>query len=93
MGRLDQPVSRRSVVEAGLARAAHPAFISFDGDVVVVPARGGQEASDDTVGTIDAESVADAIHDAVRRATTPGDVLDLRTPGVRSPDDPVWSPG
>jgi hypothetical protein len=37
--------------------------------------------------------VADAIRDAVRRATSRGGVPDMRTPGARSPDDPAWSTG
>ena len=79
------------MAQAGLARAVHPAFSAFDGDVVVVLASGGQEASVDAIGILAAEVVADAIRDGVRRATSRGGVPDMRTPGVRSPDDPAWS--
>jgi L-aminopeptidase/D-esterase-like protein len=79
------------MAQAGLARAVHPAFTSYDGDVVVVLSNGGHVASDDTIGIIAAETVADAIRDAVRRATSRGDVPDMRSPGARSPDDPSWS--
>lgn len=79
------------MAQAGLARAVQPAFTSFDGDVVVVLASGGQSASDDTVGILAAEAVADAIRDGVRQATSRGGIPDMRTPGARSADDPAWS--
>lgn len=81
------------MAQAGLARAVHPAFTSYDGDVVVVLSNGGHVASEDTVGVIAAEVVADAIRDAVRQAAARGGVPDMRAPGVRSPDDSAWSPG
>ena len=80
------------MAQAGLARAVHPAFTSYDGDVVVVMANGGHVASEDTIGIIAAEVVAESIRDAVRQATTRGGVPDMRTPGARAKDDPAWSP-
>lgn len=79
------------MAQAGLARAVHPTFTSGDGDVVVVLASGAETASEDTIGILAAEVVADAIRDGVRQATSRGGVPDMRTPGVRSPDDPAWS--
>jgi L-aminopeptidase/D-esterase-like protein len=76
---------------AGLARAVHPCFTAADGDVVVALAGGGERASADAVGIVAAATVADAIRDAVRRAEARDGIADLRTPGVRSPDDPAWS--
>lgn len=81
------------MAQAGLARAVQPCFTSQDGDVVVIVANGSEEASDDAIGVLAAAAVGDAIRDAVRRATSRAGVADLRTPGVRSPDDPVWSIG
>lgn len=79
------------MAQAGLARAVHPAFTSYDGDVVVVLSNGGHVASEDTIGVIAAEVVADAIRDAARQATSRGGVPDMRSPGARSEDDPAWS--
>ena len=79
------------MAQAGLARAVHPTFTSSDGDVVVILASGAETASEDTIGILAAEVVADAIRDGVRQATSLGGVADMRTPGVRSPDDPAWS--
>jgi L-aminopeptidase/D-esterase-like protein len=79
------------MAQAGLARAVHPAFTSYDGDVVIVLSNGGHVASADTVGVIAAEVVADAIRDAARQATSLGGVPDMRSPGARFPDDPAWS--
>ena len=80
------------MAQAGLARAVHPAYTSNDGDVVIVLAKGGHVASEDTIGIIAAEVVADAIRDSVRQATSRGGVPDMHTPGARNPDDPAWSP-
>jgi L-aminopeptidase/D-esterase-like protein len=79
------------MAQAGLARAVHPAFTSYDGDVVFVLANGAHVASEDTIGIIAAEVVAHAIRDAVRQATSRGGVPDMHTPGTRNPADPAWS--
>ena len=79
------------MAQAGLARAVHPAFTSYDGDVVVVLSNGGHVASEDTVGVIAAEVAADAIRDAVRQARSLGGLPDMHSHGARSPDDPAWS--
>lgn len=79
------------MAQAGVARAVHPCFTSQDGDVVVVLAGGREPASDDAVGVLAAEAVADAIRDGVRRATSRAGIPDMRTPGIRSPDDLAWS--
>lgn len=78
------------MAQAGLARAVQPCFTSADGDVVVVLANGSEAASDDAIGVLAAEAVSEAIRDAVRRATSRAGIADMRTPGVRSPDDPAW---
>jgi L-aminopeptidase/D-esterase-like protein len=79
------------MAQAGLARAVNPAFTAADGDVVFVLANGSEAADVDTVGTLAAEVVADAIRDAVRQATSLGGVFDMHAAGVRSVDDPDWS--
>lgn len=79
------------MAQAGVARAVHPSFTAFDGDVVVVLANGDRPVTYDAVGIIAAETVADAIRDAVRQATARGGIPDMQTPGARSPDDPAWS--
>jgi L-aminopeptidase/D-esterase-like protein len=79
------------MAQAGLARAVHPAFTSYDGDVVVVMAHGDEPASPDTVGILAAEVVADSIRDGVRHATSRGGVPTMHTPGARDPADPAWS--
>lgn len=79
------------MAQAGVARAVHPSFTSEDGDVVVVMASGDKQASQDAIGVLAGEVVAAAIRDAVRQATSRGGIPDIRTPDVRSPDDPAWS--
>lgn len=79
------------MAQAGFPRAISPIFTPWDGDTVIVAASGSIEASDFAVGVLAAEVVADSIRDAVRRATSLGGVPDLSTPGIRSPEDPIWS--
>lgn len=79
------------MAQAGFPRAINPIYTPWDGDTVIVASSGSVPASDFVVGVLAAEVVADSIRDAVRQATSLGGVPDLATPGVRSPDDPVWS--
>lgn len=93
--RLDK--TRCSIVahmaQAGFPRAINPIYTPWDGDVVIVASSGTVEASDFTLGVLAAEAVSDSVRDAVRQATSLGDVPDLQSAGVRSPDDPAWAQG
>ena len=74
-----------------VSRSTVLAFV-VDGDTVIVASSGTVPANEFALGIIAAEVVADSIRDAVLSATSLGGVPDLATPGVRSPDDPAWSP-
>jgi L-aminopeptidase/D-esterase-like protein len=79
------------MAQDGLARSVHPAFTSNDGDVVIVLAKRGHVASEDTIEIITAEAVADASRDSVRQATSRGGVPDMHTPGARNLGDSARS--
>lgn len=58
------------MAQAGMARAVSPVHTPFDGDVTVCLATGARPASVFTCGVAGAEVAAEAIRDAVRRATS-----------------------
>lgn len=79
------------MAQAGFPRAINPIYTPADGDTVIVASSGSVEASAFTIGVLAAEAVADSIRDAVRQAISLGGVPDVRTPGIRNMDDPMWS--
>ncbi len=62
------------MAQDGLAQAIRPAHTMFDGDTILGLATGEIEANVSVVGAFAAEAMASAIRNAVRSATTLGDV-------------------
>jgi L-aminopeptidase/D-esterase-like protein len=75
VAQMKQGVLRRS---NGLARALSPVHTTFDGDVVFSLSLGRKEADLNTVGTVAAEVVAEAIVRGVKRARGLGGVPALK---------------
>jgi L-aminopeptidase/D-esterase-like protein len=67
-----------ALAQNGLARALSPVHTTFDGDVVFSLSLGRKEADLNTVGTVAAEVVAEAIVRGVKRARGLGGVPALK---------------